>query len=82
MSAIMAIVILSGAACSSPVEQAPRETVAYQVPCAIVIREPVANPFKLTQAQNEIAPAAAPKAKAVPKYKYPPKKKKSRKKRR
>lgn len=79
MSAVIALVILTGAACSSPVEQEARETVAYQVPCAVVIREQFANPFKIAQAPNTITPAAP---KAVPKYKYPPKKKHRKKKRR
>lgn len=80
MSAVVALVILSGAACSSPVEQAPRETIAHQVPCAIVIRERSANPFKIVQQPNEITPAAAPvKTKAAPKYTYKTKKKKPKK---
>lgn len=78
MSSIIALVILTGAACSSPVEQAPRETVAYQTPCAIVVRAPTANPFKVAQAPNTITPAAA---KPAPKFKYPPKKKTAKKKR-
>lgn len=88
MSAIIALVILTGAACSSPTEQALRETVAYQVQCAIVIREQSANPFKLAQMPNTVTPAAAPAAapatpdlKAGPKYKYPKKKKTKHKKR-
>lgn len=72
MTTVLALVILTGAACSSPVEQAARETIAWQVPCAIVIREMSANPFKVTQAQNTITP---PAPKAVPVYKYPAKKK-------
>lgn len=59
MSNILAIVILSGASCYSPVEQAPRMTVAYQVPCAVVIRQQSANPFKRLQEPNTIAPAPA-----------------------
>lgn len=82
MSAVVALVILSGAACSSPVEQAPRETIAHQVPCAIVIRERSANPFKIVQQPNTITPAAAPvKTKAAPKYTYKTKTKKKSKKR-
>lgn len=84
MSAVVALVILSGAACFSPVEQAPRETVAYQTPCAIVIREQTANPFKIAQQPNTITPASATlkaTAKAKPKFKYPPSKKKPKKKR-
>lgn len=83
MSAVVALVILSGAACASPVEQAHRETVAYQTPCAIVIREQTANPFKIAQQPNTITPASAtPKstAKAKPKFKYPAKKKKQKRK--
>lgn len=80
MSAVIALVILTGAACSSPVEQAPRETIAHQVPCAIVIRERSANPFKIVQQPNEITPAATSvKTKAKPKYTYKTKKKKSKK---
>lgn len=55
MTTVIALVILTGAACSSPVEQADRVTVAYQVPCAIVIREPSANPFKVAQQPNSIS---------------------------
>lgn len=72
MTAVIALVILTGAACSSPVEQAERTTVAYQVPCALVIREPTANPFKIAQASNAVS---VDKPKAVPKYTYAPKKK-------
>lgn len=80
MSAVVALVILSGAACSSPVEQAPRETIAHQVPCAIVIRERSANPFKIVQQPNTITKASAPVGKkAAPKYTYKTKKKKSKK---
>lgn len=83
MSTIVALVILTGASCSSPVEQAPRETIAHQVPCAIVIRERSANPFKIVQQPNEIAPAAAPvETKAAPKYTYKTKAKKPKKKKR
>ena len=55
MSQIIAIVLLAGAACASPLEQQPRATVAHQVPCAIVIREPVGNPFKAVQQRNEVS---------------------------
>jgi hypothetical protein len=54
MSQVIAIVILAGAACASPLEQQPRATVAHQVPCAIVVREPVGNPFKIAQEPNRI----------------------------
>lgn len=80
MNPVVALVLLSGVSCSSPMEQAPRETVVYQVPCAILIREQSANPFKLAQMPNTITtPAAAP---AVPKYTYAKKKKPRKKKRR
>lgn len=74
MSKILAIVILSGAACVSPldVSDALKVTMASKVPCAVVIREPVANPFKAAQTANTITPAAATKP---PAFKYPPKKK-------
>ena len=82
MTNILAIVILSGASCISPVEQsdALKVTVVGKVPCAVVIREPVANPFKAAQEPNTITPVAA---KPAPKFKYPPKNKtkKKRKKR-
>lgn len=79
MSQILAIVILSGASCISPVEQsdALKMTLAGKVPCAVVIREPIANPFKAAQQPNTITPAAA---KPAPKFKYPPKKKAKKKK--
>lgn len=54
MTAVLALVILSGAACSSPLEQAARTTVAYQVPCAIVVRAPTGNPFKVAQQSNTV----------------------------
>ena len=78
MTNILAIVIFGGATCISPVEQsdALRLTIAGKVPCAVVIREPVANPFKAAQMPNTITPAAAP---APPAFKYPPKKKAKKK---
>lgn len=72
MSNILAIVILSGASCISPVEQsdALKLTIARKVPCAVVIREPVANPFKAAQETNTITPAAVtPPIKKVAKKK-------------
>jgi hypothetical protein len=54
MTAVIALIILTGAACASPVEQVDRATVAHKVPCAIVIREPVGNPFKLAQQPNAV----------------------------
>lgn len=78
MTNILAIVILSGASCISPVEQSDvlKVTVVGKVPCAVVIREPVANPFKAAQQSNTITPAAATKP---PTFKYPPKKKSKKK---
>lgn len=66
MTNILAIVIMSGATCISPVEQsdALRLTIAGKTPCAIVIRAPVANPFKLAQQPNEIS---TPPVKVAPK---------------
>lgn len=60
MNNIIAIVILSGASCISPIEtsDALRVTLASKVPCAVVIKEPVANPFKAAQEANEPAAAA------------------------
>jgi hypothetical protein len=58
MNPIVAIIFLTGSTCNSPLEQAPGVTVAYQVPCAVVLRGPVGNPFKAAQEPN--APAAAP----------------------
>jgi len=57
---ILAIVILSGASCVSPldVSDALKVTMASKTPCAIVIRQPVANPFKAAQEPNEPAAAA------------------------
>jgi hypothetical protein len=77
---ILAIVILSGASCVSPldVSDALKVTMASKTPCAVVIREPVANPFKAAQQPNTITPAAATKP---PAFKYPPKKKAKKKKR-
>jgi hypothetical protein len=63
MNPIVAIIFLTGSTCNSPLEQAPGVTVAYQVPCAVVLRGPVGNPFKAAQAPNE--PAAAPVAAPV-----------------
>jgi hypothetical protein len=54
MSTILGIVFMTGAGCASAVLELERTTVAYQVPCAIVIRAPVGNPFKLAQQKNEI----------------------------
>ena len=81
MTNILAIVILSGASCISPVENSDvlRMTVVGKVPCAVVIREPVANPFKAAQAPNTITPAAASKP---PTFKYPKKKSKKKRKKR
>lgn len=69
MSQILAIVILSGASCISPVEgsDALKVTIAWKVPCAVVVREPVANPFKAAQETNKIA--APPVVKAATKKK-------------
>ena len=74
MNSILAVVILTGASCISPVEQsdALKVTVVGKVPCAVVIRNPVANPYKVAQAPNTITPAAATKP---PAFEYPPKKK-------
>jgi len=77
MSNVFAIVMLTGAACSSPLDHAPAMTVAYQVPCAVVLREPVGNPFKVAQAPNEVS-ATPPIRKVAAKKKG---KKKSRRKR-
>jgi hypothetical protein len=81
MTNILAIVILSGASCISPVENSDvlKMTVVGKVPCAVVIREPVANPFKATQQPNTITPAAATKP---PAFKYPKKKSKKKRKKR
>lgn len=73
MSQIIAIVLLAGAGCVSPVEQQPRTTVAHQVPCAIVVREPVGNPFKVAQQQTPIlgAGSGVPSPSAKPAAKKP-----------
>lgn len=55
MNSIVAIILISGSACASPLEHAERVTVAFQVPCAVVIRQPVTNPFKIAQQPNEIS---------------------------
>lgn len=60
--AVVALIILTGVGCESPLEQRPGVTVAYRVPCAIVLHEQTANPFKLAQQVNVITPAK-PKAK-------------------
>jgi hypothetical protein len=81
VSQILAIVLLTGANCVSPVEASDvlKVTLASKTPCAVVVREQTANPFKVAQARNTITPAAV---KPAPVFKYPPKKKKHRKKRR
>jgi hypothetical protein len=73
---ILAIVILTGASCVSHVghSEALRVTTASKVPCAVVIRAPVGNPFKAAQQPNTITPAAT-----APAFKYPPKKKAKKK---
>ena len=48
------IVLLTGSMCISPVEQKPSETVAYKVPCAVLIYVPDANPFKRVQEANVV----------------------------
>lgn len=80
MTNILAIVILSGASCVSPIEtsDALRVTMASKVPCAVLIREPIANPFKAAQEPNTVTPAAATPA---PAFKYLPKKKAKKKRR-
>jgi len=64
VSQILAIVILSGASCMSHVghSEALRVTTASKTPCAVVIREPIANPFKAAQEVNEpaVLPATPP----------------------
>lgn len=79
MNGILAVVILTSASCVSPVEQsnALKVTVVGKVPCAVVIRNPVANPFKVAQEPNVIS-AAAP----VPVVQKVAKKTKKKKKRR
>lgn len=79
MNSILAVVILTGASCISPVEQsdALKVTVVEKVPCAVVIRNPVANPYKVAQEPNGIS-AAAP----VPVVQKVAKKSKSKKKKR
>lgn len=79
MSNVIAIVMLSGASCFSHVGHldALKMTVATKTPCAVVIREPVGNPFKAAQAPNEVR--AAPPVKKVAAKKNG--KKKSRRKR-
>ena len=72
MNAVVALVILTGAGCTSPVVQSAHETVAHKVPCAIVLREQSANPFKVAQAPNTVT---AESLKVAPVYKYPSKKK-------
>lgn len=80
MSKVLAVIMLSGASCVSPVETSDvlRVTMASKVPCAIVIRDPITNPFKVAQEPNTITPAAA---KPAPAFKYPPKKKAKKKRR-
>ena len=79
MSKILAVVFLSGASCVSHIDESHvlRVTLASKTPCAVIIREPVANPFKRAQLPNEV-PAVA--AAAPPPKKSPPKKKKKKKK--
>lgn len=62
MSQVIAIVILAGVGCVSPLEEQTRTTIVHQVPCAIVIRQPVANPFKIVQQPNQ---ASLPPLKTV-----------------
>jgi hypothetical protein len=86
MNTIVAIVFLSGASCYSSVEQSEvlRMTLATKTPCAIILREPVANPFKAAQQPNPVAAVkpAATKPAVKPAYKYPPKKTKKKRKKR
>lgn len=79
MNGVLAVVILTSASCVSPVEQsdALKVTVVGKVPCAVVIRNPVTNPFKIVQEPNVIS-AAAP----VPVVQKVAKKTKKKKKRR
>lgn len=81
MNTILAVVVLTGASCISPVEQsdALQMTVVGKVPCAVVIRNPVANPYKVAQEPNGIS-AAAP-VPVVQKVAKKSKKKKRRSKR-
>lgn len=82
MSKIVALVVLTGAACGSPLEEGPGTTTVYRVPCAIVFREQTANPFKIAQQPNTITPASAaakPAVKSSTKLKSTPKKKNRKK---
>lgn len=80
MNGILAVVILTGSTCISPVEQsdALKVTVVGKVPCAVVFRNPVTNPFKIVQEPNVISAAAGPVVQKVAKKS---KKKKRRNKR-
>lgn len=55
MNQIIAIVMLSGAGCVSQFETTAQTTEVYRTPCALVIREPVANPFKIAQQPNQVS---------------------------
>lgn len=78
MSTILAIALLTGAGCVSPVEgsDALKVTVVGKTPCAIVIHSPVGNPYKAAQEPNVVTAAAG-----APAFKYAPKKKAKKKKR-
>ena len=67
MSQLLGIVIMTGAACISPVTEATNTTTVYRVQCAQPIYGPVANPFKAVQETNAIAVPPPKKAKKAKK---------------
>lgn len=66
MTALLAIIISTGAACVSPVTIEPGGMTVQKVPCAQVVQLRSANPFKVVQEPNIITEAAT-KPKAVKK---------------
>jgi len=85
MTALLAIIISTGAACVSPVTHEPGGMTVQKVPCAEIVQVQSANPYKIAQEPNVITAAAAkPKAvkKAVQKAQRKATKKSKRKARR
>lgn len=80
MTALLAIIISTGAACVSPVTHEPGGMTVQKVPCAEIVQLRSANPFKVVQEPNVITAAAA-KPKAVKKAVQKAKRKATKKRR-
>ena len=59
MTALLAIIISTGAACVSPVTHEPGGMTVQKVPCAEIVQVQSANPYKIAQEPNVITAAAA-----------------------